>query len=269
MRTIPIGINARLFPNNWRPVLHEIAFCKTQGFRALQFPGPAAGLDHTLLGAPLAEVRAALDDAGIIPVMEMAVRVHEGADPLQTLHANLPAIHGLGIQCAHWHLTLKQYSGDAAADAYEHDITLALREAVRIAAESGFAFGIEHNEREWTPFATPQRCANALSMVDGLHFVWDLNHTEPEQLDAYLALTPRMSMLHVSDTPLPTVNHHLPLGLGNIDYACYGAHLHAAGFAGPAILEIGGLPKSGGYGRDTDDALLASLHVLRQAGWIQ
>jgi L-ribulose-5-phosphate 3-epimerase len=38
--------------------------------------------------------------------------------------------------------------------------------------------------------------------------------------------------------------------------------LAAAGFAGPAILEIGGLPKSGGYGRDTDEALNKSRQRL-------
>jgi hypothetical protein len=38
-----------------------------------------------------------------------------------------------------------------------------------------------------------------------------------------------------------------------------------AGLQGPAILEIGGLPKSGGYGQDTDDALSQSRHHLEQA----
>jgi sugar phosphate isomerase/epimerase len=49
-----------------------------------------------------------------------------------------------------------------------------------------------------------------------------------------------MSMLHVSDTPLPATNHHLPLGLGNVDIRSCTA-LANAGFHGPAILEIGGL----------------------------
>jgi hypothetical protein len=31
-----------------------------------------------------------------------------------------------------------------------------------------------------------------------------------------------------------------------------------AHYRGPAILEIGGLPKSGGYGQDTNDALITS-----------
>ncbi len=80
----------------------------------------------------------------------------------------------------------------------------------------------------------------------------------PAHLDGFLALTPRMTMLHVSDTPLPAVNHHLPVGLGSIGLTTYCAALLARGFHGPAILEIGGLPQSGGFGRDTDEALIDS-----------
>jgi len=80
----------------------------------------------------------------------------------------------------------------------------------------------------------------------------------PAHLDGFLALTPRMTMLHVSDTPLPAVNHHLPVGLGSIGLTAYCAALLARGFHGPAILEIGGLPQSGGFGRDTDEALIDS-----------
>jgi hypothetical protein len=40
--------------------------------------------------------------------------------------------------------------------------------------------------------------------------------------------------------------------------------LFNGGFHGPAILEIGGLPKSGGYGRDTDQALADSLQRLHE-----
>jgi len=72
-----------------------------------------------------------------------------------------------------------------------------------------------------------------------------------------------MSMLHVSDTPLPEVNYHVPLGQGNIDYEAICQSLYDGGFAGPAILEIGGLPRSGGYGKDTDEALAESLQILK------
>lgn len=67
-----------------------------------------------------------------------------------------------------------------------------------------------------------------------------------------------MTLLHVADTPLPAVNYHLPLGMGSVDLPAYCAALLAGEYRGPAILEIGGLPQSGGYGRDTDDALIDS-----------
>jgi len=74
-----------------------------------------------------------------------------------------------------------------------------------------------------------------------------------------------MTMLHVADTPLPAVNYHLPLGLGSIDVTAYCRALLARGFQGPAILEIGGLPQSGGFGRDTDTALIDSRERLDSA----
>jgi sugar phosphate isomerase/epimerase len=73
------------------------------------------------------------------------------------------------------------------------------------------------------------------------------------------------SMLHISDTRLPETNEHLPLGMGTVDFARYCQLLRASKFHGPAILEIGGLPKSGGYDRDTDAALIDSLERLRSA----
>jgi sugar phosphate isomerase/epimerase len=79
-------------------------------------------------------------------------------------------------------------------------------------------------------------------------------------------LTATMEILiHVSDTPLPEVNHHLPLGLGTIDYSSYSRALLQGGFHGQAILEIGGQPKSGGFGRDTDAALVDSQQRFRRA----
>jgi sugar phosphate isomerase/epimerase len=138
-------------------------------------------------------------------------------------------------------------------------------QAVALAQRHGFCFALEHNEPDLLLFAKPSACRAMLEAVPGLAFVWDLNHTTPEHLPAFLALSPRMSMLHVSDTPLPEVNYHLPVGLGTIDFRAYFAALAAGGFAGPAILEIGGLPKSGGYGRDTDEALVHSYELLRKA----
>ena len=70
-----------------------------------------------------------------------------------------------------------------------------------------------------------------------------------------------MSLVHVSDTPLPETNHHLPLGRGSVDVAV------VSGLDVPLILEIGGLPVSGGPGLDTDDVLLDSRRrLLSQTG---
>jgi sugar phosphate isomerase/epimerase len=145
----------------------------------------------------------------------------------------------------------------------EQDVRPDLEAAVALAAIDGFRFGLEHNEPDIPLFAGPAICAETLAAVPGLGLVWDLNHAPPEQISGFLDLADRMSMLHVSDTPLPIVNYHLPIGLGTIDFEHYFAELAAANFAGPAILEIGGLPKSGGYGRDTDAALVDSLARLK------
>jgi sugar phosphate isomerase/epimerase len=67
-----------------------------------------------------------------------------------------------------------------------------------------------------------------------------------------------MTLVHVSDTPLPETNHHLPLGRGNVDFAPLQVFDDV-----PLVLEIGGLPHSGGPGLDTDDALRDSLARLR------
>ena len=89
----------------------------------------------------------------------------------------------------------------------------------------------------------------------GLSFVWDLNHADPR---AFAHLRDRLSLVHASDTPLPTTNHHLPIGRGNVDFAVL------AGVEVPVILEIGGLPASGGPGFDTDDALRRSQRLSAQ-----
>jgi hypothetical protein len=47
---LQIGLNARLFPTNWRPVLNEIHFGAANGFAALQFPGKEEGLSAQHLG---------------------------------------------------------------------------------------------------------------------------------------------------------------------------------------------------------------------------
>lgn len=264
-------MNARLFPNLWRPALQEIAFAHQHGFAAIQFHGSPAGLDAQTLGAPLEQVAAALRAGGLVPVMEIILRVDGQAgcaddmSPLDVLRANLPAIDALGCACVHWH-PIHTVALDAdGRRALEQRLLPWLAQAVELAGRHGFRFGLEHNEPRTDLFSSPAACAAALEAVPGLGFVWDLNHTPGEWLANFVALAPRMSMLHVADTPLPEVNHHLPLGLGTIDFAAYLRPILADGFAGPAILEIGGLPRSGGYGRDTDAALIESRARLLAA----
>ncbi|HEY8598609.1 MAG TPA: TIM barrel protein [Thermomicrobiales bacterium] len=262
---ILFGLNYRDFPGNWRPAREEIAFARAHGFAAMQFHGRERGLSDADLGAPATTMGADLTAAGIVPVMEIIVRVDEagrteaGYTPIEVLQANLPAITALGCRCVHWHLVPITEAGEEVWEGLEKVLMPQLAAGVALGATHGFRFGIEHNEPAIPLFPTPERCAAMLAAVQGLGFVWDLNHTAPEQLDGYLALTDRMTMLHVADTPLPAVNHHLPLGLGTIDFAAHFAALRARHFTGPAILEIGGLPLSGGYGRDTDEVLVESL----------
>lgn len=266
---LPIGMNARLFPNNWRPAHAEIDFAARHGFRALQFPGPPLGLDAQRLGAPALEVGRDLRRSGLTAVMEMPIlmkgpdgRTREGCTPLEVLRNNLPAIVALGCVCVHWHLVLHYPEGIADGPAFEAGLVETLAEAVRLANAEGFRFGIEHNEADWAPFRDAASCRAALAAVPELGLVHDVNHATPAELPAYLALAPRVQMLHVSDTPLPEVNHHLPIGQGAIDFAAIFAVMGRAGVRGPAILEIGGQPKSGGWGKDSDAALIESLARL-------
>jgi hypothetical protein len=64
-------------------------------------------------------------------------------------------------------------------------------------------------------------------------------------------------LVHVSDTPLPETNHHLPLGRGTVDFSVL------KDIDVPLILEVGGLPISGGPGFDTDEEQLDTLAPLR------
>ncbi len=274
MAPIQIGMNARLYPGFWRPAREEVAFARALGFAWLQFPGPEHGLDADRLGDPPRVVAAALQGAGIGAVMEIGVQIDAagrtaaGRTPLDALRANLPAIAALRCARVHWHLAPAVGFDADAADApreMEESLRPQFAAAVALAARHGFRFGVEHNEPRLGLYATPARCAAILDAVPGLGFVWDINHATPEQVGGYLALTPRMTLLHISDTPLPAVNAHLPLGLGTVDLAAYCRELLARGFRGPAILEIGGLPQSGGYGRDTDAALADSRERLRRA----
>ena len=78
-----------------------------------------------------------------------------------------------------------------------------------------------------------------------------------------MLLAQRMSMLHIADAPLPQLNCHLPLGEGTIDLPAYSQSVVERGFEGVGILEIGGAPWSGGFGKDTDEALIRSRGFFR------
>ncbi|GER81890.1 hypothetical protein KTAU_05280 [Thermogemmatispora aurantia] len=267
-----IGMVARLFPSHWRPLREEIAFARSCGFQWLQLRGSETGLSEQTLGDSFETVAAALQGSGLACVLEITLPLTaagttpSGATLATVLAANLPAIRRLPCSRVHFHLTASPSSPDAL-QALEERLAPALQEALALATSQTppFLLGIEHNEPAAAPFARPDRCAWLLEQVPELGFVWDINHTLPEALPDYLALTPRMILIHVSDTPLPQLNYHLPLGLGTLDIEGYCEELLARGFAGPAILEIGGTPRSGGFGRDSDEALQASAQRLRAA----
>ena len=267
-----IGFNGRFFPQNWRPALTEIEFAADGGFSTIQVRGSEMGLTADNLGADFATVKAALSHHEITPVMEIMIPLDEdgrspqGHPPLAVLHHNLPAIIGLGCRCVHWHLL---QSGDKSKNRttdQETALVDQLTTAVQLGQQHDFQFGIEHNAPSNDPFfATPAQVQTILRRVAGLRFVWDWSHAQPPQNEAYGQMAGHASMLHISDTPLPALNHHLPLGEGMVDFDALCQALIAARFSGPAILEIGGTPASGGYGKDTDAALLNSKRRLEDA----
>jgi L-ribulose-5-phosphate 3-epimerase len=266
-----IGLNGRFFPNNWRPALDEVAFAQMHEFGAIQFPGKVEGLGTDHLGADLETVGAALQAAKVMAVMEILVRVdaegktEQGQTLLEVLHANIDALWRLRCQYVHWHAVPREPMDEHAIARLEISLLHVFKEGVVVAGDHGFRLGFEHNEPALGLFGTPAACANALEQVPGLSLVWDINHTTPQQMPGFKAVIDRVGMLHVSDTPLPEVNHHLPLGMGTIDYGAVCCTLRERGWSGPTILEIGGLPKSGGYNRDTDQALIDSRRRLTLA----
>lgn len=265
---VQLGMNGRFFPSNWRPARQEIAFAQAAGFQSMQFAVRDEALGEAKLGDSFVTVAALLAEAKLTPVMEILVRLDRegrapnGSTPLDILEANLPAITTLPCQTVHWHLAIREPMTVAAVAELELTLYPQLAAGVTLAQHYSFRLGLEHNEPDLLLFGTPARCAAALEAAPGLHFVWDLNHTTADHLAGFLDLTPRMSMLHVSDTPLPEVNYHFPIGQGSINFGAYFGELQRRGFTGPAILEIGGQPKSGGFGRDTDEALLDSQQRL-------
>jgi sugar phosphate isomerase/epimerase len=238
---------------NWRPPADELRFAAAAGFDTIQIRSDRAGELEDELGIGAAELGALFDDAGLEPVLEMLVR-HEGEPGTlaRALRANLPAIDAIGFLRVHVH----PVGAAEAAPLLASDFA----EAAAVAEEAGLLLGVEHNAPGHRLLTDPAELEALLDAVPSLGLVWDLNHTRAEQVERFLRLRERFTLVHVSDTPLPETNHHLPLGRGSVDLA----PLRGIDDV-PLILEIGGLPHSGGPGLDTDEALLDSLAVLESA----
>jgi sugar phosphate isomerase/epimerase len=241
----------RLTGGNWRPPDQELRFAAAAGFDTLQIRSDRAGEIEDELGVDAVTLGALFDDIGLEPVLEMLVR-HDGEPGTlaRALRANLAAIQALGVLRVHVHPV-----GPAeAAPLLQADFA----EALEVAEAAGLILGVEHNAPGHRLLVEPDEIEALLDAVPGLGLVWDTNHTRAEHTDRFLALRERFTLVHASDTPLPETNHHLPLGRGTVDFTPLGAIEDV-----PVILEIGGLPVSGGPGFDTDDALLESLARLR------
>jgi L-ribulose-5-phosphate 3-epimerase len=250
-----IGMLGRFFGRhtggNWRPPAQELAFASSAGFDTVQIRSDRPGEIDDELGIDPAELGALFDDTGLEPVLEMLVR-HEGepGTVVRALRANLPAIEAIGFLRVHVH----PVGSAEAAPLLAADFA----EALAVAEDAGLIFAAEHNAPGHRLLVQPDEIEALLDAVPGLGFVWDVNHTGAGDVNRFLALRERITLVHVSDTPLPETNHHLPLGRGAVDFA------PARTFEDvPLILEIGGLPHSGGPGLDTDDALLDSIERLR------
>lgn len=266
-----IGINGRFFPNNWRPAAEEIAFAQQNEFAAVQFPGKAEGLGEAHLGSSLSHVAELLGSAGVVATMEQLIfvgangKTKEGLTPFEFMTANLGAVQTLRCSHVHWHLAPAGEFSEREADDLEQHFMADLKQAADLAEDFGVVFGIEHNEPKRHLLATPESCLRILESVPNAGLVWDFNHTADDQVDGFRGLGDRIMGLHVSDTRLPSLNDHRPLGEGNLAYSDLCTFLRDLGFSGPAILEIGGQPHSGGYDQDTDAALVASARRLRRA----
>jgi L-ribulose-5-phosphate 3-epimerase len=247
---VRVGFVGRFFPGIWRPPAEEIRFASENGFDAIQIRSDRPGMIGDDIAADVTATGLELARAGVECVVEMLLRYRDPVHIPTALRANLPSLHALGARRVHVHPAPGPHDEGV-------DFAAELAEAVEIAVAEGLLFGIEHNSREHPLFVTPESCAEVLAAVPGLSFVWDLNHTEPSHAEGFAALKGRLSLVHASDTPLPETNHHLPFGLGTVDVSM------VCDVDVPVVLEIGGLPVSGGFGRDTDEALVASrAHLL-------
>ena len=220
-------MNARLFPGNWRPLAQEAAFAARVGFDCLQLVAYDEGIDAARLGAPLDEAGATLREAGLGMVLEIVVRVDRdgrtaaGVTPFGALEACLPTIRALAVDRVHLHLAPTVLLSPAEVAGVEDGALDDLAAGVELAETVGFRLGLEHNEPRLGLFSDLTRVRGALAAVPQLGFVWDVNHAPPDALDELLELTPRLTLLHVSDCPLPELNAHFPLGEGSLPLTGY------------------------------------------------
>ena len=242
----------RLTGGNWRPPEDELRFAAAAGFDTVQIRSDRAGELEDELGIGAQELGDLFADIGLEPVLELLVR-HDGEPGTlpRALQANLDAIDAIGVLRVHIH----PVGPSEAAPLLARDFA----DALVLAEDAGLVFAVEHNAPGHRLLVEPSEVEALLDAVPGLGFVWDVNHTGVEHLDRFLALRERFTLAHVSDTPLPETNHHLPLGRGTVDFT------RLRSLDVPLILEIGGLAHSGGPGLDTDEALLNSLAHLRHA----
>jgi sugar phosphate isomerase/epimerase len=251
-----VGMLGRFFGRhtggNWRPPADELRFAAAAGFDTLQVQSRRPGELEDELGIGGEELGALYDELGVEPALEMLVR-HEGEPGTfaRALRANLDMIDAAGFLRVHVHPV-----GPVEAKPY---LARDLAEALEVADDAGLIFGVEHNAPGHRLLVGIDEIERLLEEVPGLGLIWDINHTPAEDVPRFLALRERFTLVHVSDTPLPETNHHLPLGRGNVDLSV----LHGIDDI-PLVLEIGGLPHSGGPGLDTDDALSESLAALRR-----
>lgn len=252
-----VGMLGRFFPGNWRLPSQEIRFAAVNGFAAVQIrcdePG---GIDGVLRAKP-AEVGRVFAEEGVECVVELLLRLKAYPSVAEALRRDLEDLAALGCRRVHVH----PVPGGADVDVAELERRLPelFAAAIPVAREAGLVLGVEHNAREHRLLVDPEAVTRLLEAVPELWFVWDLNHADPEQSAVFAALHDRLSLVHASDTPLPATNHHLPIGRGSVDFSV----LRAVSPDVPVILEIGGLPVSGGPGFDTDAELIASLARLQ------
>jgi sugar phosphate isomerase/epimerase len=238
----------RLTGGNWRPPADELAFARRAGFDALQVLSRGDGIGHEL-GVGPEELGALFAETGLEPVLELLVFVRRPGAVPATLRANLPAIRAAGFTRVHVH--------PAGAPEEPVDLRAEYTQALELVAGEPFLFATEHNAPGHRLLVGARAVESLLEALPELGLVWDVNHTPLDELDRFLALRDRLTLVHASDTPLPETNHHLPIGRGNVDFGVL-RELDV-----PVVLEIGGLPHSGGPGLDTDETLETSLAALR------